>query len=107
MNNNQITINLINSILKLHFDDIYIVLHIMETFYEIIDHNSHLNLKCLNIDNDENKNIWRIHFVELKSEKDFYIEIVKTSNGEYSTTCFEYNNFEERGNDFKNCVLNG
>lgn len=44
---------------------------------------------------DKEKNSWRIHFVNLNTERDFYIEILKTSSEELESRCFY---FDDRDN---------
>lgn len=54
------------------------------------------NVICLHIEDntmngiDKKKNSWRTHFVNLDTEEDFYIEVLKTSFGLFESRCFYF-----------------
>ena len=54
------------------------------------------NIKCLQIEDntlngiDTEKNSWRAHFVDVKTEEDFFIEVSVTSSGMYKSRCYTF-----------------
>lgn len=58
------------------------------------------NLVCLQVEDntlngmDNTKYSWRAQFVNLKTEEDFYIEVVKLSSGLFESYCFTFDDNE-------------
>lgn len=56
------------------------------------------NIKCLHIEDntlngiDQKKDSWRAHFVNLKTEEDFYIEVFITPSNMIKSRCYTIDN---------------
>lgn len=94
---NENIYNIINNYLSSSETERMVEIYILN----IVQQQTLENVICLSVEDntmngiDKEKNSWRIHFVNLNTERDFYIEILKTSSEEIESRCFY---FDDRDN---------